>query len=168
MRVRLLTLLRVGLSCAFLCVCALLTLPAPVPFTLQIFGVFFALFFLGGRLGTLCVALYLALGACGLPVFSSFGSLGAFAAPAGGYLIGLLAASLFVWLWESLHKPSVLKGAFVALGLCYALGAAWYAHSTSTGPWAALVIGVFPFVVPDVIKILLAHLLAIRLKRHLN
>ena len=58
---------------ALIAACSLITVPMPgVPFTMQIFGVFFALACLGGRNGTIAVALYLALGAIGLPIFSAF------------------------------------------------------------------------------------------------
>ena len=63
-----------ALASALIAVSAFITVPLPsaVAITLQSFGVYFALFLLGGRLGTLAVALYIAIGAVGLPVFSGF------------------------------------------------------------------------------------------------
>ena len=61
-----------ALFTVLLAVCAWITVPLTVPFTLQTFGVFAALGVLGGRRGTYAVAAYLLLGLMGLPVFSGF------------------------------------------------------------------------------------------------
>lgn len=53
-------------------VCAWISIPAQVPFTLQTFAVFFVTALLGLKCGTLSVVVYLLLGAVGLPVFAGF------------------------------------------------------------------------------------------------
>ena len=71
-------LARAALFAALIAICSWLAIPTAVPFTLQTFAVFLALGVLGGKLGTLTVAVYLLLGAVGLPVFAGFqGGLGA-------------------------------------------------------------------------------------------
>ena len=78
-----------GVMAAGMAVCAWISVPGPVPFTLQTMGVFLAVGLLGGRLGSLAVGAYLLLGAVGLPVFSGFsGGVASFAGPTGGYLVG--------------------------------------------------------------------------------
>ena len=57
---------------AMMTVCSWISVPAAVPFTMQTFGVFMAIGLLGGKRGTAAVAVYLLLGAAGLPVFSGF------------------------------------------------------------------------------------------------
>ena len=75
---------------AVIAVCAWITIPLAVPFTLQIFGVFMALRLLGGKKGTLSILVYIALGAVGLPVFSGFqGGIGVLAGPTGGDIAGV-------------------------------------------------------------------------------
>lgn len=62
----------IALFAALIAVCAFITIPMPLPFisfTLQTFGVFAALGILGGRDGTTAVAVYILLGAIGVPVF---------------------------------------------------------------------------------------------------
>ena len=49
----------IALMTALLCICAWITVPFTVPFTMQTFGVFAALLLLGGRDGTLTIGLYL-------------------------------------------------------------------------------------------------------------
>ena len=85
----------IALFAVLLTVCAWISVPLPVPFTLQTFAIFAALGILGGRRGTWAVAVYLLLGAVGLPVFSGFrGGLGALLGTTGGYILGFLALAL--------------------------------------------------------------------------
>ena len=87
-----------ALFAAILAVSAWLTVPGEVPFTLQTFGVFAALGLLGGKRGTIAIALYLVLGAVGLPVFSGFrGGFGVLLGTTGGYIFGFLLSGLLYW-----------------------------------------------------------------------
>lgn len=70
MRVKSLT--QTALAAALIAVCAWITIPAAVSFTMQTFAVFTAVGLLGAKRGTLSVVLYIMLGALGLPVFSGF------------------------------------------------------------------------------------------------
>ena len=45
----------ISLTAAVICVCSWITVPFAVPFTMQTFGVFLALFLLGGKTGTAAV-----------------------------------------------------------------------------------------------------------------
>ena len=83
---------QVGMMTALLVVCAWVTIPFTIPFTLQTFGVFMSLRLLGGRRGTAAIGLYILLGIAGVPVFSGFGAgFGVIAGPTGGYLIGYIS-----------------------------------------------------------------------------
>jgi biotin transport system substrate-specific component len=62
----------------------------PVPITLQTLFVLLAGFLGGTRMALSSTAIYLLLGAVGLPVFSSGGGLGNLIGPTGGFLIALL------------------------------------------------------------------------------
>ena len=156
-----------ALFAVLMMVCAWITVPLTVPFTLQTFGVFAALGTLGGRRGTYAVAAYLLLGLAGLPVFSGFrGGPGVLLGTTGGYILGFLALALLYWaVTARLGQRPVVMAAAMVLGLvvCYAFGTAWflvaYARTAgSIGLWAALGMCVFPFVVPDLAKIALARL----------
>ena len=61
-----------GIMAALIALCAWLTIPTTVPFTMQTFAIFLAVGLLGGKLGSLAVGVYLLLGAVGLPVFPGF------------------------------------------------------------------------------------------------
>ena len=81
-------------------VAAQLALPiASVPMTLQTFAVCFAGLMLGPMRGVAAVAVYLLMGAIGIPVFAGFtGSLAAVVGPTGGFLVGFLPLVLLAGL----------------------------------------------------------------------
>ena len=164
----------IAVFAAVITVCAWISIPAAVPFTLQTFAVFLAVGLLGGKRGTIAVAVYILLGAVGVPVFSGFnGGLGALLGVTGGYILGFLAAALVMWGLTSVLGGSVPALAFsMAVGLlaCYALGTAWFmaVYARTHGAVTLLAVlskCVFPFILPDLIKIGLALLLTMRLKK---
>ena len=61
-------LVLIALFVALMAICAWITIPAAVPFTMQTFGVFLALLLLGGKRGTICMVVYLLLGAVGYTI----------------------------------------------------------------------------------------------------
>lgn len=135
----------------------------PVPVTGQTFGVLFTGALLGSRRGALALLLYLAEGACGLPVFAG-GAAGfaRFLGPTGGYLISYpLAAGLVGWLaergWD--RRPHGMLGAMVlASVVIFGLGTAWLSLFVG-GLVPALVQGVLPFLPGDAVKAALAGVL---------
>lgn len=165
----------VALCAAVMTICAWISVPAPVPFTLQTLGVFVTVGLLGGRRGTLAVLVYLLLGLAGVPVFAGFtGGIGVFLGERGGYLVGFLAAALLMWGMEHLSGRS-LRALCIAmitgLILCYAVGTAWfsvvYARTNPTaGVWTALTLCVLPYIIPDAIKIAAALYLCRRVDLH--
>ena len=166
-----------ALFAALLAICAWLVIPiGDVPFTLQTFGVFAALGLLGGKRGTIAIAVYLLLGAVGIPVFAGFrGGIGTLFGTTGGYLVSYLFMGLIVMLAEKLFGDRTivfLIAGVIALAVCYAFGTAWFvvAYARTAGPisWAAA-IGkcVLPFVLPDLAKLALAALLRDRVLRYM-
>jgi len=163
----------VALFAAVMAVCSWITVPAAVPFTLQTMGVFLAVGLLGGKRGTISVLVYLFLGAIGLPVFSGFaGGLGYMMGATGGYIIGFLFSALIMWFMEKAFGRDMkilILSMVLGLILCYAFGTAWFmtVYSGSNGPIdLATALGwcVFPFIIPDAIKIAVACLLIRRLR----
>lgn len=158
----------IAMFAVVMAVCAWISIPAAVPFTLQTFGVFLAVGMLGGKRGTLAVLVYLLLGAVGMPVFAGFnGGLGYMLGSTGGYIVGFLLSALTMWGFEAAlgRKTWVLAISMVlGLAVCYAFGTAWfmvvYAKNTGAiGLATALGWCVIPYLVPDLVKIALALLL---------
>lgn len=164
-----------ALFAALIAVCAWISIPATVPFTLQTFAVFAALGLLGGKRGTVAIVVYLLLGAVGLPVFSGFqGGIGALLGTTGGYLLGFLLSGLIIWAMEARFGDKTrvfIVSAVLGMLVCYAFGTVWYlvVYARTKGAVSlATVLGwcVVPFLLPDAVKIALAVLLRGRLKRH--
>ena len=159
----------IALFAVLMAVCSWISIPAVVPFTLQTFGVFVAVSVLGGKRGTLAVVLYLLMGVVGLPVFAGFsGGLGVLLGSTGGYIVGFVFTALTMWLMERLLGTktwALALSMLLGLVVCYAFGTAWFlvVYTKNTGAiglWTALGKCVFPYILPDCLKIALA--LAIR------
>ena len=165
----------IALFAVLIAICSWISIPATVPFTLQTFGIFVAVGTLGGKRGSLSVLIYLLLGAIGIPVFAGFqGGLGIILGNTGGYIIGFLLSALFMWGMEKiLGKKTWVLALSMVLGLliCYAFGTVWfmlvYAKNVGEiGLWTALGWCVFPFIIPDLVKIALAFVLSRRLRKY--
>lgn len=166
----------IALFAVLLAICSWISLPLPpIPVTLQTFGIFSALLFLGGRRGTCAVAVYLLMGAVGLPVFSAFrGGIGILLEATGGYLLGFLLCGLVYWFFTSrcgTSAPAVLLACLAGLLCCYAFGTTWYLllYGPGSGGLLPILAGcVLPFLIPDLIKLAFAYLLFNRLGQYLK
>ncbi len=163
----------ISLFSALICVLSFITIPAPIPFTLQTFGIFTALTVLGGKRGTVSVLIYLFLGVVGLPVFSSFsGGIWHLLGPTGGYLLGFIPLALIFLIFEKICSNNIVLtaiGLCVGLISCYLTGTLWYCETylkeTNLSSFvSALGICVIPFIIPDLTKLLLSILLSNKIK----
>lgn len=170
-------MLYVSLFGAVIAVCAFISIPFVVPFTLQLFAVFCAAALLGTRRAVLSVLLYILLGAAGLPVFSGFrGGFGVLFGATGGFVIGFVFCALTEGLMVSRlgHGiPALIFSMLAGLFVCYAFGTLQYAyvalgHLDKGGLRAAFGVSVLPFIVPDILKLFLAAAISSRLyHRHI-
>lgn len=164
----------IAMGAVIIAVCSWISIPATVPFTLQTFAVCLVTAVFGLKRGVWAVVVYILLGAVGIPVFSGFrGGLGALLGTTGGYIVGFIFTALIVGLAVKKfgRRPFVLA-VFMAIGIlvCYTFGTAWYmvVYAQKTGPigiMTALGRCVFPYLIPDGLKIALAVLLTGRLSR---
>lgn len=145
----------------------------PVPVTLQVLVVVLAALLLPPAGAALCVAVYLAAGAAGLPVFSGMtGGLASLAGPTGGYLWGFLAGAVLGSLARRRLERAALRApwpdvaaAAIVIVAVYALGVTQLAFVAHLTPGAALASGALPFILPDVVKAAVAIGLAAALRR---
>ena len=163
---------------AILCVSAYLSIPTPLPnaahITLLNFMIMLIALVFEVRDSTIIVALWMILGAVGVPVFAGFsGGIGSLFGNAGGYIIGFLVGALVMWGMEKVMGRKTWALAVqmvVGLIVCYAFGTAWFMimYTRSAGPVGLVtVLGwcVFPFIIPDLIKIVVALGLTKSLKK---
>lgn len=125
----------------------------PVPITGQTFAVLLAGAVLGARRGFLSQALYLTLGAAGLPVFAA----GTLTGPTAGYLWSYpLAAFLLGWMVErgAIRRTWSLVAAMLAADACIlTAGVLWLRFVTASSLGQALTLGAVPFWAGEIFKI---------------
>jgi len=145
---------------------AYIAVPIPgtaVPMSLQPLFVILAGAVLGARAGAGAMALYLAVGAAGAPVFALGGAgIAWLLGPTGGYLVAMPAAAFLTGILASGRPGWTRRVGGLALGLAtiYAGGLSWLFLLTGEGLGELLRVGVLPFLAGDVAKILAAALLA--------
>src|SRR5215471_15225295 len=153
---------------ALTAVAAQISIPVPftpVPFTFQPMVVLVGAAALGSRLGMASQVLYLAIGVAGLPVFAWSPTLPQGAArlfgPTGGYLMSYpFAAFLTGWLAErgfDRRYLSAVLAMICGLAVVFTGGVSWLMMGASRlGLSAALAAGLYPFLVADFAKLLVA------------
>lgn len=170
----------IALSTTIMIVCAFITIPFYIPFTMQTFALFTIIGLLGTKKAFISICLYLLLGAVGLPVFSGFkGGIGSLLGVTGGYLIGFLftviVSGTLLHIFSKRKKCTVVSYCVaMVLGLivCYAFGTLWFLllYTNSTGSisvTSVLSLCVFPFILPDMVKIGLSWYVVKLLKKHI-
>lgn len=160
----------------------------PIVFTMGIMAVMLTGCMLPKGYAFLALLVYLLLGVCGLPVFSSFGSgLGTLLGYTGGFLMTYpIMAFLTAWLWElwrpvaRKEKKHVLTGlllsepvltfvaVWICLFVCYAGGALWYMFVAKVDFGTAMMATVIPFIPMDTCKAVLSTMLVLALRRALH
>lgn len=148
---------------ALTAVLAQIQLPlGPVPFNLAVLGAFLAGMLLTPGWAAASMGVYLALGACGIPVFAGFqGGPAALFGKTGGYAVGYLFIAAFTALAvkHSGRTAAVLASMLAGLLACYTLGTLWFMTITGADLASALGWCVLPFILPDLCKAGCAFLL---------
>lgn len=165
---------RRGICVALLACSAWITVPlGPVPFTMQTLVLALLPQIMTTRDAFVTVALYLLLGAAGVPVFSGFqGGLGVLLGPTGGYLLGFAAGMPVAGaVMRASLLPRRARGVAAGIALLavsYVLGTLQLMNVYGIDAPAALAVAVVPFVVPDVVKVAASVGVAERINRALG
>jgi biotin transport system substrate-specific component len=166
-------LLMISAAVVLIAITAQIVIPlpfTPVPITGQTFGVLFASALLGFRRSVLALLLYLLIGIVGLPVFAGWSGGAASIAQvkggvlvlgaSGGYLIGFLFAGALVGRLAELGWDRHIGGSVAAMLLgnvvIYMFGIPWLIAAAHLDVATGLAKGLYPFVIGDVIKLVLA------------
>ena len=131
---------------------------SPVPITGQTFAVLMLAALLGSKRGVLAIIAYLVEGILGLPVFAGGMGPATLIGPTGGYLVGFIAVAYVVGKlaemgWDrrvSTTIAAMLAGEIVL----YTFGVCWLAIMTNIR--IALAVGLYPFIIGDILKVVLA------------
>ena len=152
-----------GFSVIFLAILANIRIPLwPVPITMQTFGIFLIAFFFGSRKGALTIILYILIGLAGFGVFTGYKSgISALLGPTGGYILGFLFMVFLVGkMIEKGYgrtKKSVLLCMLVGEIILYLFGlTGLWLYLGNVSLWKILTLGLFPFIIGDILKIIAA------------
>ncbi len=135
----------------------------PVPLSLCTLVIYLSAWLLAPGRAVAAAAVYVLLGAAGLPVFSGFlGGVGRLLGPTGGYILGYLPLSVICALSVRRFAPRrwlCLLGMALGTAVLYAVGTVWFCIQTGTPVGGALMVCVLPFLPGDLVKMAAALLL---------
>jgi len=156
----------ISLFAALTAVGAFIKIPTPVvPFTLQYLFCAYSGILLGAKRGFYSQLLYLSIGLMGFPIFTNGGGITYIFQPTFGYIIGFVLCSYIIGkLTERLAKVTVMSlFSSIVAGMCamYFCGVVhlyiimnYYLGKTMSVK-AAIITGMFPFILTDLIYSLL-------------
>lgn len=166
------TMVSVGMFAAVLSVLSVLTIPMPsgVPLTLQTFAMALCGYALGAKRGTAAVALYLLIGAVGMPVFAGMtGGVSRFVGPTGGFLWGFLFLAAFCGFAKEQKSPAVrILLSLLGLAICHLLGVVQYSVVAATTPATVFFTVSLPYLIKDILSAAGAYAVALPLQRALR
>lgn len=170
---------------AVMCVLSPISIPiGPISITGGTLAIYLTACLLGGKWGTVTTLVYLLLGFVGLPVFSNYmGGAERLIGPTGGYLVGylpmmFLAGTAASWAFTRFRDQGSkgvaitlalqFLGMVLATAILYAFGTAWYCFQAGVDLQKALAACVFPFIPFDLMKMAVALLAGLPVRRRLE
>ena len=161
---------------AILCVVAPFSISiGQIPLTLATLIIYLTAGLFGWKYGVISVGLYVLLGAIGIPVFTNFeGGFHKIAGVTGGYIIGYIPCALVIGRINGAsgnkryNSLTYAFGMVIGTALLYTCGTAWFTFQTGGSVATALALCVVPFLIGDTIKIVLACIIAPKLRSALS
>lgn len=155
-------LTQVALFAAITAVLSQITIPMPsgVPITIQTFAVALCGYFLGYKKGTAAIAVYILLGAVGIPVFTGMkGGLVCLVSVTGGFIWGFLPFAALCGVGFKARLPRIACGAagLLILHLC---GAVQYALLMGIDFVQSFLTVCAPYLIKDFVSLAIAFALA--------
>lgn len=146
---------------ALICICSPVSVPVgAVPVSLSLLAVFITAVVAGAEKGVISCAVFILLGAVGLPVFSVFcGGVSVLAGPTGGFILSYIPAVFVTGLLAAKCRGSryalllTMLSCLPGLAICYALGTLQFMLVTQSNAGYALSVCVLPFLGFDPVKI---------------
>lgn len=142
----------------------------PVPITFTLFALALVAFVGGSGMGAVATGIYILMGVIGMPVFSGFkGGLSAFMDPTGGFIFAYIFIALILGQCVKTDNKAVTGMLFaLALAVCYISGTVWYMFITKASLVTALTLCIVPFIPFDIIKLIVAYIVAKAIRRTLR
>ena len=178
MKIKTKDITKIALLVALIAVGAFISIPlGPVPFTLQNFFVFMTGLLLTPFYAGLTVFIYVLLGLIGIPLFAGFsGGFQTVFSPTFGFLISFIIGAAFISKFAHGEKNFgkimivlvLAEVIFYAIGLPYMYYILNNVMGSSINVSKMFSIGMIPFIIPDMIKAIVAAIIAPRILKALN
>lgn len=144
----------------------------PVPINLGNFAVFLSGGLLNKKDSLISQIIYISLGIIGLPVFSKFGSgFGVLLGPTGGYVLSYTVMAFVIgFIIEKLNKTliNIWLAMLIGLIICYTFGTIGFMLYSGCDVRTAIITAILPFIVFDILKLLIAGVVTLKLKKVLS
>ena len=168
------TLTLIGVMTAVICIMGPLSIQlpiSPVPISLGTLAIYFVIYVLGMKKGTISCCIYLLIGFIGIPVFTGF-TIGPakLLGPTGGYLVGYIFMALICGFVvdKTNNIFACFSGILLGTAVLYLFGTVWLAYQADMTFMAALAAGVLPFILGDLAKIVIAMIVGGQIKKRLR
>lgn len=142
-------------------------LPSGVPITLQTFAAALTGYMLGKKWGTVSTAVYVLIGAVGLPVFAGFkGGLGALAGVTGGFIWGFIAMAFLCGLGADMkNMPAAVMLGIAGMCACHLCGTVQWTVIKGGGLVSGFLTVSAPYLLKDSISVICAYAAAKMIKK---
>lgn len=162
MKINTKSITKCALAISLMCILSPISINiGPIPITFSLFILFIISLYFPKLECAFIVLAYIILGLVGLPVFSGYSSgAGVLFGLTGGYIWSYLITSLFISHFSKLNEEFIYKFLICFLGLliCYTFGTIQYCFLTKNNFYHGLMVCVIPFLIFDIIKIIIAIL----------
>ncbi len=157
----------IALFTALMAASSFITIPlGVVPFTMQILMLFTLSLILGSKKAVLVIALYLFLGLIGFPFFSrGTNGIAVLFGPTGGFLLSYLPTAYIAGMAQNKKFIQATLLLLLALSICYVCGTVWIKFRLDITMENAFMTAALPFIIPDLLKVGIAHVIYSTLKR---
>ena len=159
----------IALFVAIISVVSQIAIPMPslVPITLQTLVVAMCGYLLGFKRGLCAIIVYIALGAVGAPVFSSFqGGFSVLIGYTGGFIVGFIPLVILCGIPSGKVKGIVLG--ILGVLVCHTTGIIWYMAHSSNNFISAFLLVSLPYLIKDIIFIPLAYFVSAKIKNKIK
>lgn len=163
---------KIAVCIALICISAYLSFPlpfSPAMVTAQTIVINLVALILTPKQALITVGLYILIGMLGLPVFSGGASgLAKIMSPTGGFILGfLIAAPLMSYVRGQSCRflSSLLITSLIGMPVIYLIGMYWMSYVQEIGIFDAFKVAVLPFIFGDLVKCVMASLIAIKLNQ---
>lgn len=162
----------IGIETALICIFAPISIPlpfSPVPITFSTLFIYICAISTSSKIATSSVILYLLLGLMGMPVFSNYScGIGCLLGPTGGYFLGYIFCAFLTGIASDFfpnNKIIIFFSMLISTLFCYFFGTLWLSKTLNSPFINALSVGVFPYIIGDILKIIFALVIGTKIRQ---